>query len=192
MLSLPDAHMRYPSLGLFPTYCLDRDQTKLRITVHSGSKLLLRTQLGKFQSKEVAVDQVTKENNILISTAHIDTLQSMKESDATYDPSSEMQKVSEKLPRVGSGILVTFNFRPQPPPIFPQRAKDNQVTGSVVLLAVIGRDGHVHSLRPTKVPDTDLTIAAIAAVKQWTYKPYLLNGEPVDVETTITVNFDRR
>jgi protein TonB len=39
-------------------------------------------------------------------------------------------------------------------------------------------------------PDPDLAIAALAAVRQWTYKPYLLNGEPTELQTTITVNFN--
>jgi hypothetical protein len=40
-----------------------------------------------------------------------------------------------------------------------------------------------------RVPDADLAIASLATVRQWIYKPYLLNGEPVDVDTQITVNF---
>jgi outer membrane biosynthesis protein TonB len=58
------------------------------------------------------------------------------------------------------------------------------------LRAIIGRDGHVHGLRPVSSPGPDLTISAIAAVRQWTYKPYLLNGEPTEVDTTITVNYN--
>ncbi len=58
----------------------------------------------------------------------------------------------------------------------------------MVLQAVIGKDGTVHDLRllsghPMLLP------AAIEAVRQWRYRPYLLNGEPVEVDTQINVNF---
>ena len=60
--------------------------------------------------------------------------------------------------------------------------------GEVVLTAIIDGNGQIQNLQlvsghPMLVP------AAIAAVKQWRYKPYLLNGQPVEVETTVTVIF---
>ena len=75
-------------------------------------------------------------------------------------------------------------------PVYPASARAAHIGGTVVLHAIIGRDGHIRSLRPVSAPDTDLTLAAIDAARQWTYKPFLLNGEPTDVDTTITVNFN--
>ena len=63
------------------------------------------------------------------------------------------------------------------------------MTGTVVLHAIIGRDGHIHTLRVVATPDVDLATAALAAVRTWTYRPYLLNGEPVEIDTTVIVNF---
>jgi protein TonB len=54
---------------------------------------------------------------------------------------------------------------------------------------VIGRDGHILLLRVVSSPDPSLAVSAIAAVRQWNYRPYMLNGVPVEVETTINVNF---
>jgi periplasmic protein TonB len=73
-------------------------------------------------------------------------------------------------------------------PTYPQLAKAARVQGEVVLSAVISTNGEIQNLQlvsghPMLVP------SAIAAVKQWRYKPYLLNGAPVEVETTITVIF---
>ena len=84
---------------------------------------------------------------------------------------------------VTKGLLV---HRIEPP--YPPLAKAARVQGEVVLKAVINRDGDIQDLQlvsghPMLVP------AAIAAVKQWRYKPYLLNGQPVEVETTVTVIF---
>jgi len=73
-------------------------------------------------------------------------------------------------------------------PTYPVLARSARVQGDVVLNAVIDANGQIQNLQlvsghPMLVP------AAIAAVKQWRYKPYLLNGQPVEVETTITVIF---
>ncbi len=76
-------------------------------------------------------------------------------------------------------------------PIYPAEAKANHDTldGSVVLGAVIGKDGTIENLTVLQSLRRDYDISALEAVKQWIYKPYLLNGEPVEVETTITVNY---
>ncbi len=73
-------------------------------------------------------------------------------------------------------------------PVYPQAAKDAKIQGAVVLDAVIGKDGLIKSLKLVSGPE-ELTHSAWNAVSQWTYKPYLLNGEPTEVETTITVNY---
>jgi TonB family protein len=73
-------------------------------------------------------------------------------------------------------------------PVYPTDAKAAGIQGSVVLNAVIGKDGNIASLKLVSGPP-ELTKAAWDAVKQWTYKPYLLNGDPVAVDTTITVTF---
>jgi protein TonB len=56
---------------------------------------------------------------------------------------------------------------------------------------VIGKDGRIHELTPISGPK-ELVGAAIGAVQQWRYKPYMLNNEPVEVETQVVVNFQLR
>jgi hypothetical protein len=70
-------------------------------------------------------------------------------------------------------------------PMLPGRPR---VAGLAVLAARIGRDGSVSSLRPVSGPDV-LTRAAMDAVQWWKFEPYRLDGEPVDVETTVAVEF---
>lgn len=75
-------------------------------------------------------------------------------------------------------------------PIYPPSAKEKGVQGSVVLHAVVGMDGKPLSLQVLNSQiDPDLARAAVEAVSQWRYQPTLLNGEPVEVDTVITVNF---
>jgi TonB family protein len=87
-----------------------------------------------------------------------------------------------------SGGVMAGNILTKVTPVYPQEAKDAKVQGIVVLDAVIGKDGAIKSLRVLSGPN-ELANSALEAVKQWTYKPYLLNGNPTEVETTITVNY---
>jgi len=73
-------------------------------------------------------------------------------------------------------------------PMYPPLARQARIQGSVVLQAVIAKDGTIQNLRLMQGHPM-LAPSAIEAVKQWRYKPYFLNGEPVEVETQITVNF---
>jgi TonB family protein len=85
--------------------------------------------------------------------------------------------------KIAQGLLVTKVV-----PTYPQLARQARVQGEVVLDVGISKEGTIESLRaltghPMLIP------AAIDAVKQWRYKPYHLNGEPVPVQTQVTVNF---
>ena len=73
-------------------------------------------------------------------------------------------------------------------PIYPKAAKKAKLDGTVVLHAIIGKQGNIEKLDVVSGP-TEFQHSALDAVKQWTYKPYLLNGNPVAVETTITVSY---
>jgi protein TonB len=73
-------------------------------------------------------------------------------------------------------------------PKYPPEAGRARIEGTVVLLAVIGKDGAVEDVRVEKGLPV-LAQAAIEAVKQWRYRPYFLNGEPVEVDSHITINF---
>jgi periplasmic protein TonB len=73
-------------------------------------------------------------------------------------------------------------------PVYPPLARNARIQGPVVLAAIISKEGTMENLRlisghPMLVP------AAIEAVRQWRYRPYILNGEAIEVETQITVNF---
>ena len=73
-------------------------------------------------------------------------------------------------------------------PDYPYPAKMARVQGEVVLAAVISKEGTIENLRVIKGHPM-LVRGAIEAVSRWRYRPYILNGEPVEVETQITVNF---
>lgn len=89
--------------------------------------------------------------------------------------------------RVSSGVMDGIVIR-KTLPAYPLIAKEAGVQGAVSLQATISKNGTIENLRVVSGPAM-LQQAAIDAVKQWRYKPFLLNGEPVEVETTVNVVF---
>jgi TonB family protein len=89
--------------------------------------------------------------------------------------------------RVG-GNVQQANLIKQARPIYPQDAKDRGITGTVKFEAQIGRDGRIHDLQLLSGPFA-LYDSAHRAVEKWEYRPTKLNGEPVEVITTIDVNY---
>jgi protein TonB len=96
-------------------------------------------------------------------------------------------KVAVQRVRVSQGVtqgMVLHKVQPTYPPL----ARTARVQGSVILAAVIGKDGAIQNLHVLSGHPL-LQQAALEAVKQWRYRPYILNGEPVEVDTQVTVNF---
>jgi protein TonB len=73
-------------------------------------------------------------------------------------------------------------------PVYPETAQRLRIEGAVQLLATISKDGDITQVKVVS-GDHQLSRAAVDAVKRWKYQPYLLNGEPVEIETQITINF---
>jgi protein TonB len=89
--------------------------------------------------------------------------------------------------RISQGVM-DGNLIRKIEPQYPQMAKIAHMQGDVILQATISRAGNIENLHAVSGPPL-LIQAAMDAVKQWKYKPYLLNNEPVEVETTIKVQF---
>ena len=102
-------------------------------------------------------------------------------------PKKEEKPPTPQRIRVGGNVQAA-NLINQVRPVYPPLAKQARISGTVELSAVIGKDGRVQDLHVVRGHPL-LVQAALDAVKQWVYKPTLLNGEPVEVSTTIDVNF---
>lgn len=89
--------------------------------------------------------------------------------------------------RISSGLAET-NLIHKVQPVYPPEAKANNVKGEVVLQCLIGKDGSVTNLKVVSGHPW-LAQSALDAVRQWKYRPFLLNGEPVEIETTVKVRF---
>ena len=74
--------------------------------------------------------------------------------------------------------------------VYPEAAKHNRVEGEVQLRGWIDGEGNISLLEVIKAPDLELAVSAVEAVKTWKYKPYLLNGKPVIVETILVITYE--
>jgi len=173
-------------LGLFPTYCFDQEQPALRASYAFGRATMQFNKIAKVQNRYLAREVLIFEGKNRILSATVDSLTYLNPTNSALTPSTGAKDVNlDKVPisaAVAVGSLVKKQF-----PIYPQDAKDAYVSGTVVLQATIGTDGGIHDLRVVSTPWPSLAASALWSVSHWEYKPYLLNGEPVEVETTINV-----
>jgi len=88
---------------------------------------------------------------------------------------------------VSSGVMAG-NLISAPPPEYPKFASFAHIEGQVILQAVVSRNGTVTAIHVLSGHHL-LRGAAIAAVRRWRYRPYVLSGKPTDVATIVTVNF---
>jgi protein TonB len=99
----------------------------------------------------------------------------------------EVKSATPQRVRVGGNVQAA-NLIKKVTPIYPPLAKQARISGQVRFTAIIGKDGTIQNLQLVSGHPL-LVAAAQEAVKQWIYKPTLLNGEPVEVITQIDVNF---
>lgn len=176
--------------GLFPMYCMDHGKASLRLSYEFGSLVIVRNRMGAFLGKSVPLEIGAKAGGKTIVSAKVVTLKTMPLTAADFVPGTGLKKLGYGVPRVAAGVMAGNLLKEtQIQPVYPESARERRISGTVVMRAVIGRDGHIHMLRLVSYPDGDLAISALQAVRYWTYRPYTLNGEPTEVDTTITVNY---
>lgn len=175
-------------LGLFPTYCFDPNLPALRIHYSWGASVEEFKHLVKVQGKYLASEVLLFEGKHRVLTATLDTIEGLNPSDAALTPSPAALVPKVDKVNISAAVAVGSLIKKQPP-VYPQDAKDARASGTVVLRATIGREGAIHDLHVISAPWPSLAAASLWAVSQWRYRPYMLNGEPVEVETTVNVIF---
>ena len=170
------------------TFCVAPQTTDVLILQGlGGNVMLLRPRTGKFHDTYVALElQIAYLGRDAI-TGKLSIMQG-------FDPEKSDVKLATPtgskpgvVPISGGAIgghRIKFTQ-----PEYPMVAKMQHMSGSALLSAIIAEDGSVERLVPIASSDPMFTDAAMQAVKKWKYSPYLLNGQPTEVDTTITVNF---
>lgn len=96
---------------------------------------------------------------------------------------------SEAKPIRVKGTVAESNLTTKVQPIYPVQAKTDRVQGTVELEITVTKDGVPAELRVVRSPSDELSESALEAVRQWRYRPTLLNGSPVEIISTVIVNY---
>jgi TonB family protein len=173
-------------MGLFPTYCFSDKGPIVRVEFSWGSLAFEFNKIVKIQNHYLPREIAIFEGKRQILTATIDALESISSANPALVPPADVPiSTTEKVDLVSgvtNGMLLKKEF-----PVYPQDAKDAHVSGTVVIKGVIGRDGAIHDLQILQTPWPSLAASALWSVSKWRYKPYLLDGRPVEVSTTVNV-----
>jgi len=189
-------------------FCFDREKPVLETRTEGTYKTKFSdpvTLRGHYLPRNI---EMTKNGQVVLS-AHLDvveTIEPVNDADFTPPPDAipvrDIKIVAIKRESPGIDAAIPTNqgqvnisggvahglLLSKVDPIYPAAAKAGRVQGTVILQAKIGKDGHVNDLHVVSGPAL-LQGAAMDAVNQWTYRPYLLNGNPVEVMTTVNVVF---
>jgi TonB family protein len=157
---------------------------------NAGLQDAARDQLLKWKLKPMAANGVPVQAEAPL-TFRFETTLAANAAQPTEQASSA-SPASDAVPpltvRVSPGVLQGF-LVDHAAPVYPPEAKENHIQGKVVLALTIDKTGSTRDIRVLTSPDQALTDFAVAAVSRWRYRPYQLNGSPVDVQSTVEVNF---
>jgi len=177
-----------PVMGLYPTYCFN-NRLKILLGIDSfGAQTVKFNNFTQYEGRQMPRGIYFREGLRSLLSATVDAIAPISPTDSALTPPADAQpalldkvSISEA---VAAGLLAK-----KVAPVYPPDAKAAHIEGKVVLQATIGIDGKLRDLVLLSAPSPSLASSAFWAVSQWLYKPYLLNGQPAEVETPITVTY---
>jgi TonB family protein len=177
--------------GIAPLlYCLDQERPTLRVKNSLGLGGAYQTSYNHLvgsQDAYLAKDVAVMHDHKPVVKIHLESLEKLAGTDdAAFTPPVDAILVPQKV-NIAGGIAAGMVLQ-KVIPEYPETAKEMRLEGTVVLQAIIAKDGRIRDLHVVSGPK-GLQQAAMDAVQQWVYRPYLLNGEPVEVQTTVNVVF---
>ena len=168
------------------------DDTRTIRYIAEPSVETIRNGDAAFHGTRVAMTHVLFLAGQKTITGHIETLQGFDPAHTAVElerPAAQSRSSDSSETRVPGEVQAGRKLDGMSPS-YPVQARKQHIAGTVLLAAEISREGKIDHLFPLASADPSLTVASMDAVKTWSYQPYLLNGNPVQVDTVITVNFN--
>jgi TonB family protein len=186
--------------GVGTAYCFDSEAPVLVSTLQNHTITNSYSRIQKFLDHNIAGHIDISYLGTKKLEADLEESTEIKADDAAFNPAPDavtppIQMISRKIPITtgpGGGLAATVKpgmLISRVPPVYPPAARAARISGTVVVQAMIGKDGRIYNTQVVSSLDDSLSQAAIEAVRQWRYLPYTLNGAPVPVKTTINVEF---
>jgi TonB family protein len=185
-----DGKLQAPSSGMANYYCFDPATMALRMA-YSNQLSKHFSQLVKTQGRYLARQVVVTDGKQKLFTASVETVEALNPADSVFRPSGDAT-LEQRAPSPDGDVpddLMKGSLIKKTQPVYPLISKMAHEQGVVVLGAVIGTDGRIHDLEVLASPSPMLAESAVNSVKKWEYKPYLLNGVAVEVETIVNVTY---
>ena len=182
-------HARPVPPGLYPTYCFDPRSPILRASYSFGNLSTQFNHIVNMEDRLLAREITVSDSNRKILSAQVDTITLVEPDDPALNPPADATDATQDKPLQISGEVMSGMRLVGQPPVYTQEARSAHASGTVVLRALVGADGSVHELRVISAPHPSLAASALRAVSRWEYKPYVVDGAPVDVETTVNVSY---
>ena len=169
-------------------YCLDTDDPMLRVAARpSTSDQAFHNRHLRVEDRAIAGEMKIMHNGKVTVALHLEAATVLDPSDeAVFTPPAGAVPAALRI--TVSGAISEGMLEYKVTPDYPSAARNAHVEGIVTLRGIIGKNGTIRTLKALGGPEI-LQGAAIQAVQQWRYRPYLLNGQPVEVQTTINVVF---
>ena len=170
------------------TYCFSQNEPILR-TVSVAGTTSISNRIIRFQNHYLPKSlQVTdyKRPYLDLQLESIESLNSIDQRD--FIPPADAEKEDRPVQSGIAGITLG-RVLSSPRPDFPVLAMEHGVEGIVVVHVTVGKDGRVLDQYVTSTPDAILVRPALDAVKDYLFSPFVLNGEPVEVEVFVEINF---
>lgn len=205
-----EANFKGDSLsGASTAFCFGREANILVLTLMNHTISNIYSSIEKFQNHNFArhIDIAYVGNKKI--DAEMQDYQEIAADDPAFTPSPDAKEFRPEIQTIktiqissgpvptgsdsgpvyiSAGIAIGMLIK-QVAPIYPLDAKAAHITGTVVIQAQIGKDGSIEDAKIVSSPNSSLAAAALDAVRQWRYRPYMLNGQPVAVATQINVIF---
>ena len=187
-LSLDDKSIyRAPYYLIGRSFCLDTEKPILRIsTSDAESAQFIHSNFQEFQGYIVSGDLNIFQDGKLALTAHLENIEALGTTEETgFTPPPDAIPVPRMI-TISSGVAQGFLLKHQTP-VYPVGASS---VGTVIVWIEIDTGGRVVDAEFLAGPP-ELKATSLNCVRKWTYKPYLLNGQPVEVHTTVNMVFSR-
>jgi len=171
------------------SYCFDAKNILRQATMAAwdNTQYVLKNS-RQFQGRWIPGDIEIWNKGVLVLSAHLENIETLKEKDKReFQPPADAVFVAKTI--IGSPSTFKYGvFIKKTAPIYPPSARESGIEGTVVLQGVISKEGRIIKLQVVSGPQM-LQQAAIDAVEQWEYQPWMLNGAPIEVETTLRIPF---
>lgn len=186
-----DGKQQMPAQRTPDLFCFDPGTMALMVS-YSNQILIQCTEFVKMQDLYIPRKIAVRIGKQTVLSASVESIDNIAATDPAFDHPADADSVRHSAQyevdasappgNITKGKLVKKTF-----PDYPPLAKSQHIQGTVILGATIGADGKIHNLEILAAPSRLLADSAVDCVSRWEYKPYLLNGEPLEVETTIKV-----